>query len=150
MNPQQSPPPPRTISLQQRSHAIPQRPRRASIHLVASRALALSITLLACESESRAATVILADIPADCHTIAIRFSRRAPYHGNLALWKPVVDGRIEVHLGPEFAPHRYGVDAVHIECRDVEGAIVRMMDNTETITISGGEHVIDRDQFKER
>lgn len=109
----------------------------------------LATALITCQSpptRSRS-TVVLADIPTDCHTIAIRFSRRAPYHGNLSLWKPVDSGRIEVALGPEFAPHRYGVDAVHIECRNSEGAIVRMMDNSEAVYIRTGENTIDRSQF---
>lgn len=107
---------------------------------------------LACEQNSSAQTavVVLPDTPGECHTIAIRFSRRAPYHGNFALWKPVEEGRIEVKLGPEFASHRYGVDAIHIECRNEEGNIIRMMDNSEAIYIRPGVNVIDRNQFVTR
>ena len=114
-------------------------------------ALALLVSVSGCSNhDSDRSTVILDQIPAECQTIAIRFSRRAPYHGNLSLWKPVEDGRIEAKLGPEFAPHRYGVDAIHIECRNTDGEIEWMMDNREAIAIGAGENVIDRTRFTTR
>lgn len=114
--------------------------------------LLLLLACLSCETTSGAgeATVTLSDFPPECATVAIRFTRRVPYHGNLAMWKPVENGEVRVKLGPEFAPHRYGVDAIHIECRNADGGIVRMFDNREPIHIGRGENAIDRGQFSMR
>lgn len=108
--------------------------------------------VLACEpaSEGRLGTVILSDIHPECSTVSIRFSRRGEYHGNVALWKRVENGKVRVRLGPEFVPHTYGVDAIHIECRNADNHVVSMMDNTESILIIAGENRLDRGKFAQR